>query len=208
MTMQKALDRFGDVIVAYEMNGEPVPRDHGFPCRVLIPGWAGLNNVKWLTAISVHKEKPDEFMADIGSKKSEPVRALPVQSLIISPHGHDTQLESDDDEVYVEGYAYSGGGNKIIKVDVTIDNGETWVRADLEQSNQQEGRHWTWTHWNASVPIKDGRYGDLKLQCKAVDSNFQTQPREYCETWMEQGVCNNRWHYITVNRPPPEEVVA
>lgn len=51
--IEKALDPYGDVILAYEMNGEPIPRDHGYPIRVVVPGVVGARNVKWLGMFSV-----------------------------------------------------------------------------------------------------------------------------------------------------------
>ena len=204
VTMQKAVDPFGDVIVAYEMNGKPIPRDHGFPCRMIIPGWAGLNNVKWLTQLEATKEAPEEFRVKLEQGHSSVIRDLPVQSLITTPRVG-AELDPDDDELEVQGYAYSGLGRKVLKVDVSKDGGETWTTADLTQTDQPEGQAWSWTHWAVTLPLEEEERGKLHLVVKAVDSSFQSQPRVYQEKWMDVGVCNNIWHRVDVERPVPEE---
>ena len=81
---------------------------------------------------------------------------MPVQSAIVNPGVGDSTytIDEDDDDIDVSGYAWSGGGRSIVRVDVSADNGKTWVTATLGKgSDQKRSRAWAWTLWNVSVPL-------------------------------------------------------
>lgn len=183
--LSKAIDPRGDVILAYEMNGEMLNRDHGFPIRCVVPGVVGARNVKWLGKIIVGKNESDSHWQQNDYKAFSPstdwdnvdfstapaIQNMPVTSAICVPNPAETEVKIVDNCIEVKGYAYSGGGCRIIRVDVTGDQGKTWVAADLNQLTDGEcvghGRHYAWTLWTAKVPLENGQK-TVEVWSKAV----------------------------------------
>jgi sulfite oxidase len=208
----KALDKRGDVILAYEMNGVPIPPDHGFPIRVIVPGVVGARNVKWLGRVIVSEKESDSHWQQNDYKgfspstdwdtvdftKSPAIQELPVISAICKPlDGQTVQVE--DGTVLVKGYAWSGGGQKIIRVDVTTDGGNTWHVANLDhQDSSEPPQHWSWTLWSVRVPIKPGTT-NVEIWAKAVDSCYNTQPENFKNIWNLRGVLSNAYHRVAIN---------
>lgn len=211
--IEKALSPFGDVLLAYEMNGEPLPAEHGFPCRLVVPGHVGVRNVKWVGRICVSKEEAEgpwqrgmaykgfspmvKSCAGMDVEKIPSMQEMPVQSTIVTPlAGSTTEL----DEVEVKGWAWSGGGRGIVRVDVSIDDGKTWVTAELGQGSEQPlGRAWAWTFWEASVAIPDALKGkELTLTCRATDSAYSSQPERAEPLWNLRGLNCNCWHRVKI----------
>eukprot|EP00922_Rhytidocystis_sp_ex-Travisia-forbesii_P054159 GHVS01080342.1.p1 GENE.GHVS01080342.1~~GHVS01080342.1.p1 ORF type:complete len:634 (-),score=108.57 GHVS01080342.1:313-2214(-) len=142
--INKALQLDGDVILAYEMNGSPLPLDHGLPLRAIVPGVVGARNVKWLSKIMLSEQESQSFWQQndyrvfspsvdwdtVDWRRAPSIQEYPVQSGICFPQDG-TQLDTDQDAVTVRGYAWSGGGRAIIRVDVSIDGGTTWNEARL-----------------------------------------------------------------------------
>lgn len=166
----KAISKRGDVILAYEMNGVQIPRDHGFPIRVIVPGVVGARNVKWLGKIIVSEKESDSHWQQNDYKgfspstdwdtvdftKSPAIQEHPVISAICVPSSNEN-VKLEDGYVAVKGYAWSGGGQKIVRVDVTADGGETWYVANSDsQDSADPPQHWSWTLWSARIPIKPG----------------------------------------------------
>ncbi len=98
----------------------------------------------------------------------------------------------------MRGYAWSGGGRGIIRVDVTPDNGTTWHQATLKRLPQKPGRQWAWTLWEATVPLPKGHKGPLQLAVKATDTSYNTQPENASAVWNIRGMANNSWHRVNV----------
>ena len=129
--IEKALAKFGDVLVAYEINGEPIPRDAGGPIRMIVPGHLAARSVKWVKRISVSKEESKSSWQRGFAYKGMPpniksfdkvdathfpsVQELPVQSAICLPK-NDSTIDVEDDEIEVKGWAWSGGGRNIVRV--------------------------------------------------------------------------------------------
>jgi sulfite oxidase len=101
----------------------------------------------------------------------------------------------------VKGYAYSGGGRGIVRVDVSADGGETWTTAELGKGAEQPmHKAWAWTLWSASVPLPEGaKKGAVKIVCKAVDAAHNQQPERTGPIWNLRGILNNSWHGVNVN---------
>lgn len=96
------------------------------------------------------------------------------------------------------GYAYSGGGRKIVRVDVSVDGGATWQAADkLESDAAEHPKAWGWSLWTARVAVPNGA-SQLQLVAKAVDSNYNTQPEKPADIWNLRGVLSNAYHRVTV----------
>ncbi|KAK6165305.1 hypothetical protein SNE40_022255 [Patella caerulea] len=203
-----------DILIAYEMNGTELPRDHGYPVRVIIPGVVGARQVKWLNNIylsneesTCHWQRKDYkgFNAsvdwhNVDFEKSEAIQQLPVISSICDP-AEGTELESGAEEVTVKGYAWSGGGRAILRVDISADGGKTWMTADLQPTNQSLYKTWAWTLWEATVPLPANHGGKAELTCKAVDVSYNCQPDNVEGIWNLRGVLSNAWHRVNVKIP-------
>jgi len=128
------------------------------------------------------------------------IQEYPVQAAICSPVDGAT-VDAEDGEVTVRGYAMSGGGRGIQRVDVTVDGGQTWHAAHLHPSPQLYGRQWAWTIWEATVPLlettKNGQR--VEIAAKATDTSHNTQPETDVGIWNMRGLLENRWHRVYIN---------
>lgn len=215
----KALSEVGDVLLAYEMNGETLPADHGFPVRVVVPGTVGARNVKWLGKIVVSAEEsashwqqndykgfsPGTDWDTVDFKSAPAIQELPVQSAITQPLDGTTVRCSDGEEVTVRGYAWSGGGREVVRVDVSLDGGQTWQVARLWGGEEEEerptapppGRAWAWKLWELQAPLPPGAQ-EVEIVCKAVDNGYNMQPDSVAPIWNLRGVLSNAWHRVRV----------
>ncbi|KAF5270339.1 hypothetical protein FQR65_LT05527 [Abscondita terminalis] len=207
----KAVDKRGDVLLAYEMNGESIPRDHGFPIRVIVPGVVGARNVKWLGRIIVSQQESDSHWQQndykgfspsvdwdtVDFSKSPAIQELPVISAICKPEALQ-KVQVIDGHILVQGYAWSGGGQKIIRVDLTIDCGNTWHVATLDhQDSREPPQHWAWTLWSAKIPVTP-KMKNVEVWVKAVDSAYNTQPESFKNIWNLRGVLSNAYHRVPI----------
>ena len=206
----------GDVLLAYEMNGEELPPEHGFPLRAVVPGHVGVRNVKWVDKVIVSPEEAKGtwqrgmaykgFGPNVKSLKGfsedaiaaiPSVQELPVNSCITYPSLGAVVEHSGFTSV--KGYAYSGGGRGIIRVDISLDGGDTWEQATLQEGSQQPlDRSWAWTLWEFPLPasVLAGRSVPLEVICKATDSSYNCQPDSTKGIWNIRGIINNAWHSV------------
>ena len=205
--IEKAMSEYGDVIVAYEMNGEDIPRDHGYPLRLIVPGHVGIRNIKWLKKITVSDVEAEGIWQrgisykglphyikdakDIEIDKVAAIQELPVQSCIVD-------ISQKDQSVTVKGFAWSGGGRGIIRVDISCDDGKTWNIARLtEGSDQKINKAWAWTFWEYNSTIQDkDKDKEIQFVCKATDSSYNSQPENKELAWNIRGLNNNSWHRV------------
>ncbi|KAG9412525.1 hypothetical protein AC1031_015436 [Aphanomyces cochlioides] len=220
-----ALDPRKDVLLAYSMNGEPIPRDHGFPLRAIVPGTVGARNVKFLGRIILANEEYQGFWQqkdyrgfspeidystpDFGKFAGPSIQELPVQSAITEPKPGQTwppQGSDEHDVMTIKGYAWSGGGRNIIRVDVSVDGGKTWKEATLDPlgTRQKYNRAWAWTPWTLDVDVDDTTK-EMTILCKAIDSSYNVQPDTIAPIWNMRGVLNNAWHRVQVAIEKPQE---
>lgn len=167
-----ALDPKSEFLLAYEMNGQDLPADHGYPVRLIAPGIVGARNVKWLGRIVLadHECKShwqqNDYKSFPSNKESataedwaqaQAIQAMPVQSAICVPKvGDKVKLcwkqigERISPVIEAQGYAWSGGGRKINRVDVSIDGGKNWYQATLEQeigAKDKPTHTYSWSLW-------------------------------------------------------------
>jgi sulfite oxidase len=224
----RALSPSHDVVLALDMNGRPLQPDHGAPVRVLVPGVVGARSVKWLRRLRVCREESRSFWQRRDYKALGPatdwsaidwdaapsIQDMPVQAAILVPlpsshRGEDAvELDAEDDEVEVSGYAWSGGGRRVSRVDVSSDGGSTWVEAELQtragasKRQARDGRCWSWSLWKATLPV---RPGESELVARAVDSAFNTQPEHVEPQWSPRGLLSNSWSRVKLHRPAEDE---
>ncbi|CAH0474508.1 unnamed protein product [Peronospora belbahrii] len=185
-----ALDPRKDVLLAFEMNGETIPRDHRYPLRVIVPGTVGARNVKFLHRIVLSSEESPSFWQQRDYKGFPPN----------VDYSHDNFWKYADSSILtVKGYAWSGGGRNIIRVDVSTDGGKTSTPAELHESGKRQtyNRAWAWTPWEIDVKIPLGTT-KLDIVCKAVDASYNVQPDTIAPIWNMRGILNNAWHRIHV----------
>lgn len=215
--VHKAVSPEADVLLAYEMNGAPLTRDHGAPVRVVAPGIIGARNVKWLSKVSTSAEECQGFWQQKDYKSFSPsvdwdtvdwnsspaIQESPITSAVCEPKKGD-QVYLSDGEVSAHGYAFGSGGRDVMRVDVSIDGGKTWSVATLKKLPQQPGKAWAWCHWQATLPLPAGTQPGSKVElvCRALDEACSAQPDSVAGLWNLRGVLNNAWHRVEL------EVVA
>lgn len=198
------LKRHENVILAYEMNGEELPRDHGYPVRAIAPGIVGARNVKWVGKVIVACDECDSHWQqrdykgfcpnidwhNVNFDTAPAIQEMPVNSAICT-------YSLSEGTVSMTGYAWSGDGKGIIRVDVSADGGKTWRAAELREKNQKRNEVYDWTLWEADIELPNG-IKDVELICKAIDSAYNTQPDTVEPIWNLRGVLNNAWHRVVV----------
>ena len=209
--INSALDPNSEVLLAYKMNGEEIPIDHGYPLRVVVPGTVGARSVKWLSRVILSNEEshslwqrrdyklfpPNVNIDNVDFGSSSAIQELPVQSAICSPLAG-TTVKTKDKSIAIKGYAFSGGGRAITRVDVSVDGGVTWHPANIEaEPNQTPGQAWSWSLWEVRIPVT--QKGEVDICCRAFDSSCNTQPERTESIWNFRGLCNNSWHHVKVN---------
>ncbi|KAH6667070.1 sulfite oxidase [Plectosphaerella plurivora] len=254
--IEPVIDPRGDVILAYAMNGKPLPPDHGFPLRALVPGHVAARSVKWLNKVIVSDEESQSQWQQKDYKLFGPnvihpdwqtapaIQEMPITSAIASVKLGDwvspatptppTRKSSPPPsspppprrEVALAGYAYSGGGRRIVRVDVSLDNGKTWDQARLaddctvpgpDSASQRNGhKSWTWRRWHYDgiMPLGDASSEPgsrcSTLLVKATDEVYNSQPDQHDAIWNLRGNLANAWHRLKVcsecSEVPKEEV--
>ena len=199
--LEKALGP--EVLLAYEMNGEPLPREHGFPLRVVAPGYVGARSVKWLSSVTLQDDPSDNHYQTREYKLFPPgvteetadlsegmmLGELQVNAAICEPE-EGARLTAGT--VFVRGYATAGGGRRVRRVDVSADEGGTWTQADLREGADDP---WAWSLWEATLKLGPGEH---RIVVRALDSSAATQPATAQEVWNFKGYANNSWHGVGV----------
>jgi sulfane dehydrogenase subunit SoxC len=164
----KAMDH--DVIVAHEMNGAPLTPEHGFPLRLIVPGYYGTNSVKWLSAISLHNERPKSLFTtrlynDWQSGKAVPVWEIAVNSRLLTPVAG---ASLPPGAVEILGRAWSHA--EVQTVELSVDGGANWFKAELEP----RAGGYAWQTFRARwVSPEPGRY---EIAVRASDVEGRIQP--------------------------------
>ena len=185
-----------EVLLAYEMNGAPLQPQHGFPLRLIVPGWYGMTSVKWLSRIEAIAEPFDGYQqmrtyryAMSAEDVGEPVDEMRVRSLIAPPGVPDflTRTRLVDAGTHtVTGRAWAGR-RRVTRVEFSADGGATWEDAEL-------GPHvgdFAWRSWSAQWRAEPGEH---TLTVRATDEAGNVQPSE--QPWNYQGMGNNMIHRV------------
>uniref|UniRef100_V5EXA5 Nitrate reductase [NADPH] n=2 Tax=Kalmanozyma brasiliensis (strain GHG001) TaxID=1365824 RepID=V5EXA5_KALBG len=243
-----ALDRSKGMLIAWGLNGEDLSPDHGFPLRLVVPGQIGGRMVKWLERIEVsdresqhhlhfhdNKVLPTEVTADQARSEMhwwyDPkyiINDLNVNAAICSPD-HDqtievadlatTEAQSQPQLLPIEGYAYTGGGRRIARVEISLDDGHSWKCAsihypeDLYRMYPIQGHPYfgtldlsstemsfAWCFWRLDVDVQaDIVAKDVKvISVRALDEGLATMPRDMY--WNATSMMNSWWFRVAVHR--------
>lgn len=186
-----------DVLLAYGINGQPLPPQHGYPVRLLVPGWYGMTSVKWLARITAVAEPFEGYQMDayrikqVPEESGTPVTRIQPRALMIPP-GIPEFLSSvrrlDGGRCTLHGRAWSGWG-PIARVEVSVDGGRAWTDASLGTAAARYG----WTPWTFEW---DATPGEHELCSRATDAAGNVQPVD--QPWNYRGLSNNMAQRVPV----------
>lgn len=199
--LAKALN--SDVLLAYELNGAPLPVAHGFPLRVIAPGYLGARSVKWLGQITLQVKPSDNYFQTHAYKLFPPhirpetvdweggemLGNLAVNAVICCPN-EGAMVEAG--HVRVSGYALTGENRRIERVEVSSNGGVSWVVAHLVAEPQPN----VWCLWEATLELVPGPH---ELIVRAWDDAGATQPEDIATVWNFKGYMNNAWHRVAIS---------
>ena len=187
-----------EVLLVYEMNGEPLPPQHGYPLRLVKPGWYGMASVKWLDRIEAVAEPFEGYQmvrayrySQSADGPGEAVDVIRARALMIPPGIPDFMTRDrlvDAGPVTLTGKAWAGRGG-VARVEVSVDSGAAWSEAQLgESASSYAWRSWTFA-WNATP-------GAYMLQVRASDAEGNVQPA--VQEWNFGGYGNNGVQRVSV----------
>lgn len=196
------MDPNSEALIAFEMNHEPIPPDHGHPARAIIPGAVGVRNCKWLTHVNVQRAEATSVWQQHDYKnfpnwttKPDPslpsIHAMPIQSALT-----DAAYDVNQDTITVKGYAYAGGGVPVQRVELSFDGGKTFetiapllpVPEGVARTTTPPTTHnaWAWRLLQSQVEVDsirapvqisaDGTSKYYRTCIRAIDSHHNTQP--------------------------------
>jgi sulfane dehydrogenase subunit SoxC len=193
-----------EVLLAYDLNGGPLPQQHGFPLRLLVPGWYGMTNVKWLSRITVLDEPFTGYQQARGYRLRQdpdepgvPLQRIYPRALMVPPGIPDFMSRERTVErgpCTIVGRAWSGLA-PIESVEVSFDDGATWEPAVLERDDLGE---WAWRGFSYEWQAEE--LGRRVLCCRASDADGNVQPLE--SPWNVGGYANNAVQRVVVTVVP------
>jgi sulfite oxidase len=192
----------GEVLLAWAMNGAPLPAVHGAPVRVIVPGWIGARSVKWVERITAQTEPSGNYFQATAyrvlSADADPEAAGPGDGISLGPVPLSSEILRPEDGAVlaagpteVTGYSFAGDGRCVARVDVSLDSGQTWIEADVDPPPSP----WAWQHWRARVVLPAG---ETVITARAWDSAGAAQPESAAPLWNPKGYANTSWARVRV----------
>jgi DMSO/TMAO reductase YedYZ molybdopterin-dependent catalytic subunit len=184
-----------DTLLAYAMNGEPLPPEHGFPVRLVVPGWYGMAAVKWVARIAAIAHSFSGFyqadryimrLPDQGETDSTPLTKIEMRSLITAPADGAALPRGRQ---ILRGLAWSGGA-PVSRIQVSVDGGATWETAAWTS----DPARYAWRSWEYDWLTESP--GEVTLLSRAIDGDGNTQPTE--PLWNHLGYANNAVQAVRV----------
>ncbi|KAJ4804639.1 Nitrate reductase [Rhynchospora pubera] len=170
---ETAMDPSRDIMLAYMQNGELIAPDHGFPVRIIVPGFTGGRSVKWVKRIVVSTKESDN------NYHYRDNRLLPSHV--------DSELATAE-----------GGGRKVTRVEITLDGGATWRVCTLNQPEKptKYGKYWCWSFWYVKIDMVH-LIGAKEIAVRAWDESNNSQPEKL--NWNVLGMFNNSWYRVKMH---------
>ena len=192
-----------EVLLAWAMNGEPLPPVHGAPLREVVPGSIGARSVKWLQRIEVRSMPWQGYFQHVvyrllpedgtpGPGAGMPLGLVALNADVLSPADGATVAAGP---VEVVGYAFAGGERYVARVDVSIDAAASWSQAEL----LDDLGPWAWRQWRTIVDLAPGEH---EILVRAWDSSAATQPEDEAALWNPKGYVNNARPRVRVRAAP------
>jgi DMSO/TMAO reductase YedYZ molybdopterin-dependent catalytic subunit len=201
LPMAEALSE--DVVLAYQMNGVDLAPQHGYPLRLVAPGWYGMAHVKWLVGIEAVAAPFTGFQQSVAYRlRQDPhdpgtaVTRIAPRALAVPPGFPDFMSRERavrPGPVLLEGRAWSGR-SPVARVEVSVDDGRTWTDATLDAD---DGHRWAWRRWSLPWDATPGRY---VISARAIAADGEEQPTD--QAWNRGGFANNAAQRIPVTCLP------
>ncbi|HEY8020978.1 MAG TPA: sulfite oxidase [Thermoanaerobaculia bacterium] len=200
--LAKALS--AEVLLAYEMNGAPLPPSHGAPLRALVPGFIGARSVKWLSRIELRETPSENYFQrrayrlfppamraeTVDYEQGKMLEDLGINSVICTPRPGEVVAPG---AVVVRGYAIAGGSRRVERVELSGDGGRNWSPVELFPDRGP----WSWRFWRGALGLTPG--SEHELVVRAWDSAGDGQPADPAAIWNFKGYMNNAWHRVRVS---------
>jgi sulfite oxidase len=181
-----------EVLLAWAMNGAPLPAVHGAPLRVVVPGYIGARSIKWLQRIELRSEPWAGYFQRVvyrllaedevpATDRGIALGLIALNSAVLSPADGATVAAGP---VTTSGYAFAGGDRSVQRVDVSTNHGRSWAQAELLEDL---GR-WAWRQWTITLTLEPGEH---EILVRAWDSSAATQPEDEAALWNPKGYVNN-----------------
>ncbi|MGI8440226.1 MAG: sulfite oxidase [Thermoleophilaceae bacterium] len=191
-----------EVLLAWSMNGEPLPRVHGAPLRVVVPGYTGARSVKWLERITARVEPSDNHFQTstylLLPPEADPENPAPGEGVPLGAVALNSDIVAPDDgatvaagALKVAGYAYAGDDRRVVRVDVSTDGGHSWRQTEL----LDQPSPWSWRLWETEVQVDPG---PTEIVARAWDSAAAFQPEDPAHLWNPKGYVNHSWARVSV----------
>src|SRR3989442_5468645 len=201
IALEKALSP--DVLLAYEMNDEPLAPEHGFPLRVIVPGYIGARIVKWLREITLqehpstnpyqardYKIFPPVITAQtVDWSRGKTIEELTLNAVITTPQEGETVAAGP---TRIQGYAISGQGAPVERVELSIDGGKTWTTANIVERADS----YAWCFLEVTLALSPG---DYQMVVRTWGASRQAQPEDMRPLWNFKGYMNNAWHRVKIH---------
>jgi len=215
--LQKAMSLADEVMIAFKCNGDRLHPDRGYPCRLVIPGYIGGRMIKWLSKINVisheshnhyhywdNKYLPPQITAERAAregwwyKQEYIINELSLNSVITYPnHGDELPVnEYIDEAMTLRGYAHSGGGRPVTRVEISTSRGEYWDLAEIHRTEKPNpyGKTWCWIWWTFELDCAN--LSD-EIWVRAWDTSNSPQPEN--PVWTLMGQSSNHIFRIKVH---------
>jgi sulfite oxidase len=190
-----------EVLLVYAMNDAPLTPEHGFPLRVLIPGYIAARSVKWVQTITLQSQPSTNYFQDRDYKlfprdttaetvdwtQGKTLEEVSLNSVICTPHDGETRKAG---LISIQGYAITGEETEITHIELSLDRGATWIPASMMEKVDR----WAWCFWEATLELPPGTY---EMRVRAWDTVGKTQPESLQPLWNFKGYANNAWHQVS-----------
>ncbi|GII57688.1 sulfite oxidase [Planotetraspora thailandica] len=196
----------GEVLLAWAMNGRPLPRIHGAPLRAVVPGWIGARSVKWLQRVTAQREPSENYFQAVAYRllppEADPDKAGPSDGISLGPVALNCEILRPDGTgplppgpTEITGYAFAGDDRTVARLDVSLDDGSTWAQADLDEPRDT----WAWQLWRITLDLPPG---ETTITARAWDCTAAVQPGCPGDLWNPKGYANNSWARLRLTCRP------
>jgi sulfite oxidase len=183
------LSESSKVLLAYQMNHENLLACHGFPLRVVVPGFSACKSVKWISQISISEtEESDIQNFMIPSTLWKQPNSLNVNCKILSPK--ENEILKENQILLVQGISFSGANQKIQNIFISMNDGDSFELVDEMSNNENPNK---WISWKKEIKIPIGAK-EFQISCFAIDESYNSQSERLSQIWNENGFMNNSIH--------------
>ncbi|ORX88329.1 molybdopterin binding oxidoreductase [Basidiobolus meristosporus CBS 931.73] len=192
IALSHCLDPDQEILLAYEINGERLTPDHGFPLRVIAPGYIGGRMVKWLKRIFISNKESDNWyhkhenrialsIPEEIAQEDFPINQLSTIAMLCTP-SHKEVIHMTRGACTLRGYAYAGDGRKVTAVEISFDQGQSWHSCNIypQQCSPNTNKYWAWAFWSFTVLTSDLAHAeDIHIRVYPFESSLQFSRNDY-----------------------------